>query len=76
MSKKKNKHQKELNATFSDKEVNIISIFGVFFSGIAYLFYSLQGLIGGALFGIVVGVFFIRWYRTKDKQEKLKEIQQ
>jgi hypothetical protein len=74
MSKKKNKHQKELNATFSDKEVNIISIFGVFFSGIAYLIYSLQGLVGGALFGIVVGVFFIRWYRTKDKQENLKEI--
>jgi len=66
MSKKKNKSQKNTNgASFSEKELNIISVFGVFFSGIGFFTHSWLGLIGGALIGIVVGVFFIRWYRTK-----------
>jgi membrane associated rhomboid family serine protease len=74
MSKKKNKYQKKPENTFSDKELNIISVFGVFFSGIGYLIYSWQGLIGGALAGVVMGVFFIRWYRMKGKQESQNEI--
>jgi hypothetical protein len=74
MSKKKNKYQKKPENTFSDKELNIISVFGVFFSGIGYLIYSWQGLIGGALAGVVMGVFFIRWYRMKGKQESQDEI--
>jgi len=65
MSKKKNKNQKMADAaSFSEKELNIISIFGVFFSGIGFLIQSWLGLIGGALIGIIIGVFFIRWYRT------------
>ena len=74
MSRKKNKYQKKPENTFSDKELNIISVFGVFFSGIGYLIYSWQGLIGGALAGVVMGVFFIRWYRMKGKQESQNEI--
>lgn len=74
MSKKKNKHQKKLDNSFSDKELNIISAFGIFLSGVAYLFYDWQGLIGGALAGIVMGVFFIRWYRERGKQENQNEI--
>lgn len=74
MSKKQNKHQKKPDNSFSDKELNIISIFGVFFSGIGYLIYGWQGLIGGALIGVVMGVFFIRWYRMKGKQENQNEI--
>lgn len=74
MSKKKNKHQKKPDNTFSDKELNIISVLGVFISGIAYLVYGWQGLIGGALAGVLVGIFFIRWYREKGKQENQNEI--
>jgi membrane associated rhomboid family serine protease len=74
MSKPKNKLQKKSDTTFSDKELNIISIFGVIFSGIGYLIYSWQGLIGGALAGVVMGVFVIRWYREKGKQENQNEI--
>lgn len=74
MSKKKNEYQKKLdNTDFSNKELNIISIFGVFFSGIGYRSYSWQGLIGGAFIGIVISVFFIRWYRMKGKQENQNE---
>jgi len=66
--KKNNKSLKNTDgASFSEKELNIISIFGVFFSGIGFLTHSWLGLIGGALIGIVVGVFFIRWYRTRSK---------
>jgi|APDOM4702015159_1054818.scaffolds.fasta_scaffold312923_2 hypothetical protein len=69
MSKKKNSKSQQGadGASFSEKELNIISVFGVFFSGIGFLTYSWPGLIGGALIGIVIGVFFIRWYRTKSK---------
>ena len=75
MSKKKNKTKKKLDeANFSNTELNIISIFGVFFSGIGFRFGSWQGLIGGALIGIVIGVFFIRWYRAKGKQKNLNKI--
>ena len=75
MSKKKNKPKKKLDeANFSNTELNIISISGVFFSGIGFRLSSCQGLIGGALIGIVIGVFFIRWYRTKGKQKNLSEI--
>jgi membrane associated rhomboid family serine protease len=74
MSKKKNKHQKKPDITFSDKELNIISVFGVFISGIAYLVYGWQGLIGGALAGVVMGIFVIRWYREKGEQENQNEI--
>jgi len=69
MSKNKNKKQKKPDNTFSDKELNIISFSGIFFSGIAYFVYGLQGLIGGALIGIVMGVFFVRWYRERGKQD-------
>lgn len=70
MSKKKNEHQKKLDgAYFSNKELNIISIFGVFFSGLGYPIYNWQGLIGGAFIGVIIGVFFIRWYRMRDKKE-------
>lgn len=69
MSKKKNKHQKMPDNTFSDKELNIISVSGVLISGIAYLVYGWPGFIGGALAGVVMGVFIIRWYREKGKQE-------
>jgi hypothetical protein len=66
MRNKKNTYQGKLDHTsISNKESNIISVFGVFFSGIGYLVYSWQGLIGGAFIGILVGIFFIRWYRTK-----------
>lgn len=67
MSKNKNSRSQQGadDASFSEKELNIISIFGVLFSGIGFLTYSWLGLIGGALIGIVVGVFFIRWYRTR-----------
>jgi dipeptide/tripeptide permease len=74
MSKKKNKKQKKPDITFSDKELNIISVFGVFISGIAYLVYGWHGLIGGALAGVVMGIFVIRWYREKGKQENQNEI--
>jgi hypothetical protein len=75
-SKKKKKYQKKLDNTyFSNKEVNIISIFGIFFSGIGYRINSLGGLIGGVFIGIVLGVFFIRWYRTKSKHESQNEIE-
>lgn len=74
MSKPKNKRQKKSDATFSDKELNIISFFGVLISGIAYFVYGWQGLIGGALAGIVIGIFVIRWYRERGKQENQKEI--
>jgi membrane associated rhomboid family serine protease len=74
MSKKKNKKQKKPDITFSDKELNIISVFGVFISGIAYFVYGWQGLIGGALAGVVMGIFVIRWYREKGKQENQNEI--
>lgn len=73
MSNKKNKKQKKPENNFSDKELNIISFFGIFFSGIAYYVYGWQGLIGGALIGIVMGVFFIRWNRERGKQENLNE---
>jgi hypothetical protein len=69
MSKKRNKHKKEPDISFSDKELNIISVFGIILSGIAYLVYGWPGLIGGAVAGVVMGVFFIRWYRDKGKQE-------
>jgi hypothetical protein len=74
MSKPKNRRQKTPENTFSDKELNIISFFGVFFSGIAYFIYGLPGLIGGALIGIVAGIFLIWWYRDRGKQENRSEI--
>jgi len=74
MSKKKNKKQKKPDNTFSDKELNIISFSGIFISGIAYFVYGWQGLIGGALAGVVMGIFVIRWYREKGKQENQNEI--
>jgi membrane associated rhomboid family serine protease len=74
MSKPKNKRQKKPDNTFSDKELNIISFFGVFISGIAYFIYNWQGLIGGALAGIVMGVFFIRWYRKRGQEENQNEL--
>jgi hypothetical protein len=68
MSNKKNTYQGKLdNTNISNKESNIISVFGVFFGGIGHLVYSWQGLIGGAFIGILMGIFFIRWYRTKGK---------
>jgi membrane associated rhomboid family serine protease len=76
MSKPKNKRQKKSDNTFSDKELNIISFFGVFISGIAYFIYNWQGLIGGALAGIVMGVFFIRWYRMRGQKENQDELKQ
>lgn len=74
MSKPKSKRQKKPDNSFSDKELNIISFFGVLISGIAYFVYGLQGLIGGALAGIVIGIFVIRWYRERGKQKNQKEI--
>jgi len=76
MSKPKSKRQKKPANTFSDKELNIISFFGVFISGIAYFVYNWQGLIGGALAGIVMGVFFIRWYRMRGQKENQDELKQ
>ena len=74
-SKKKKKYQKKLDNTyFSNKELNIISIFGILFSGLGYRIYSFEGLIGGVFIGIVIGVFFIRWYRAKSKHESQNEI--
>lgn len=74
MSKPKSKRQKKPENTFSDKELNIISFFGIFISGIAYYIYDWQGLIGGALAGIVLGVFFIKWYRMRGQEEKQNEL--
>jgi hypothetical protein len=74
MSKPKNKRPKKPDNTFSDKELNIISFFGVFISSIAYFVYNWQGLIVGALAGIVMGVFFIRWYRKRSQEKNQNEL--
>lgn len=74
MSKPKSKRKKEHNTSFSDKELNIISIFGVLVSGIAYIIYGWPGFIGGAIAGAVLGVFVIRWHREQILQKNKNEI--
>lgn len=74
MSKPKSKRKKEPNTSFSDKELNIISISGVLISGIAYIIYGWPGFIGGAVAGAVLGVFVIRWHREQTQQKNQNEI--